>query len=109
MPLLYPFFSRVDGTSIFTEGIFENRFNVCDELKRKGACINVENNKVIINGCNNMISNELYPKDLRAAASLLIECIIDQKSELHNLYYLERGYDSIYKKLKKIGLKFELE
>jgi UDP-N-acetylglucosamine enolpyruvyl transferase len=56
-----------------------------------------------------MISNELYPKDLRAAASLLIECIIDQKSQLHNLYYLERGYDSIYKKLKKIGLKFELE
>lgn len=109
MPLLYPFFSRVDGISVFTEGIFENRFNVCDELKRKGACINVEKNKVIINGCSDMKSNQLYPKDLRAAASLLIECIIDQKSQLHNLYYLERGYDNIYKKLKKIGLKFELE
>jgi sodium/proline symporter len=77
--------------------------------KAKEQTADVENNKVIINGCSDMKSNELYPKDLRAAASLLIECIIDQKSELHNLYYLERGYDSIYKKLKKIGLKFELE
>ena len=108
MPLLYPLFSRVNGISNFKEGIFESRFNVCDELRKTKADIKIENNTVIINGKDEIIGSHLYAKDLRGAASLLIEGIINQSSTIYNLEYLERGYNNIYKNLKKIGLNFKL-
>ena len=109
MPLLYPLFTRVEGESIFTEGIFENRFGVCEELKKTNANIVVDNNRVIITGVKDKITTELYASDLRGAASLLIECIINQGGTLNNLKYLERGYCDIYNKLKRIGLFFKIE
>ena len=109
MPLLYPIFMRVKGLSIFTEGIFENRFSVCDELRKVNKNIIVENSKVSIMGDISNGEYNLYATDLRGAACLLIEGIINQSSTIHNLEYLERGYDSIYKKLEKIGLVFKLE
>ena len=109
LPLLYPLFTRVEGESIFTEGIFENRFGVCEELKKTNADITIENKRVIIKGHKKLVSNEFYAKDLRCAASLLIECIINQGGTINNLKYLERGYCDIYNKLKKIGLCFKIE
>lgn len=109
MPLLYPLFTRVEGESVFTEGIFENRFGVCEELRKTNANIVTENNKVFIVGKKDLLKSEFYAKDLRCAASLLIECIISQGGVINNLNFLERGYCDVYKKLKKIGLCFKIE
>jgi len=109
MPMLYPIFSRVEGDSIFTEEIFENRFSVCEELRKNGADISIDKNKITIKGKDKFTSGEFYSKDLRGAASLLIEGILNPNSDIYNLKYLERGYENIYKKLKKIGVKFEIE
>lgn len=109
MPLLYPVFCRVSGTTVFTEGIFEGRFRVCEELKKNGSQIAIDNNKVFITGTKDLIVNEYNANDLRGAASLLIECILNPGSSINNLHYLERGYDDVYNKLKKIGLNFKLE
>jgi UDP-N-acetylglucosamine 1-carboxyvinyltransferase len=109
MPLLYPVFCRVSGTSIFTEGIFDGRFKVCEELKKNSSQIVIDGSKVFITGSENLINNEYSATDLRGAASLLIECISNVGSSITNLHYLERGYDDIYNKLKKIGLNFKLE
>ena len=108
MPLMYPLFTRIDGVSKFTEGIFESRFTVCDELKKTNANIFVDKNSIIINGKNDIIGNDLYATDLRGAASLLIEGIINQNSTIYNLEYLERGYNNIYENLKKLGLNFKI-
>ena len=109
MPLLYPLFTRVEGESVFTEGVFENRFGVCEELRKTNANIVTENNKVFIVGKKDLLKSEFYAKDLRCAASLLIECIISQGGVINNLNFLERGYCDVYKKLKKIGLCFKIE
>lgn len=109
MPLLYPLFLRCNGLSTFTEGIFEGRMDVCEEFVKIGANINIEHKKVSINKTSKIEGGNLYAKDLRGAASLLIEGMINQNSTIHNLQYLERGYDNVYKKLKKIGLNFKLE
>jgi UDP-N-acetylglucosamine 1-carboxyvinyltransferase len=109
MPMLYPLFTRVEGESIFLEGIFENRFGVCDELRKTNANILIDNKRVIITGKKDISKTELYANDLRGAASLLIECIISQGGAINNLKYLERGYCDIYNKLKKIGLSFKIE
>ena len=109
MPMLYPLFTRVEGKNFFTEGIFENRFLVCEELRKTNANIVIDNKRVIITGKKDIITTELYANDLRGAAALLLECIINQGGTVHNLKYLERGYSDIYKKLKKIGLSFKTE
>lgn len=109
MPLMYPLFTRVDGVSVFKEEIFDERFMVCEELKKTGANIIIKNNMVYILGQGNLKGNNFFSTDLRCAASLLIECIINGNSTLYNLDYLERGYDLVYKKLKKIGLKYKIE
>lgn len=108
MPLLYPIFARVKGESTFKETIFENRFNVCDELIKSNANITYTENTIYISGVKNILSNIYYPQDLRAAAALLIEAIIDGKSTVCNLHFLERGYENIYLKLRKIGVKFQI-
>lgn len=109
MPLMYPLFTRVLGCSSFKEEIFTDRFLVCDELKKTNANIEIKNNTVFICGNDSLIGNEFYSTDLRCAASLLIECLINGNSTLHNLSYLERGYDDVYNKLRKIGAKFKIE
>lgn len=109
MPLLYPIFMRVPGQSSFREDIYEERFSVCEELKKTNADIKIDNKTIFINGKYLLKPSEFYPTDLRCAASLLIEGIINGNSVINNLNYLERGYDNIYKKLKKIGLKFKIK
>ena len=109
MPLLYPVFTNVDGTSIFTEGIFDGRFKVCEELSKCGCAIDIQDNKAYISGTDELKKVDYFAYDLRGAASLLIQCINSAESSLSNLSFLERGYDDIYNKLKKIGLNFKLE
>ena len=109
MPLLYPLFTRVLGCSTFKEGIFKERFMVCEELEKTGADISISDSIVKIVGKQNLRGAEFFPMDLRAAASLLIEASLNGNSTINNLEYLERGYDLIYKKLKRIGLKFKIE
>ena len=63
---------------------------------------------VIIQGGKDLIGNSFIAKDLRAAATLLIEAVINGDSTIENMYYLERGYEAIYQKLKQIGLEFNV-
>ena len=109
MPMLYPLYIKGNKTCVFTEGIFEGRFTVLDELKKTNANITYEKNKALITGCDNLVSANFMPNDLRAAASLLIASIIIPNSTIYNLEYLERGYENIYNKLKKIGLNFKID
>lgn len=108
MPIMYPLFTRAKGCSSFKEEIFCERFLVCDELKKTNADINVNNNTVFIKGKDDLVGNIFYATDLRCAASLLIEGLINGNSTLYNLDYLDRGYEDIYNKLNKIGANIEI-
>lgn len=108
MPLLYPLLIRASGLSVCKEEIFESRFKVCEELLKIGADIDIQKDIIFINGNNNLVGCDLYASDLRAAACLLVEAIFNGNSTVHNLHYLERGYSQIYKKLKKINIKYKL-
>ena len=108
MPLLYPLACWINGVSIFKEGIFENRFQVCHELKKVNKEIEIYEDIVKIRGGNNINGAVFNATDLRCAASLLIEGIFNQSSTIINLHYLERGYENIYYKLSKIGLRYDV-
>ena len=99
---------KANGKSIITESIFENRFMHVAELQRLGAKINIKNNKAIIEGKTNFIGAELMSSDLRASVALVLAAIVaNGKSVINRIYHLDRGYENIENKLKKIGVKIK--
>jgi UDP-N-acetylglucosamine 1-carboxyvinyltransferase len=99
---------KANGKSSITENIFENRFMHVAELRRLGAKINVKNNKAYIYGNTKFIGAELMSSDLRASVSLVLAAMVSKgKSIINRIYHLDRGYESIEHKLKKIGVKIK--
>tara|TARA_Y100000590_G_scaffold153223_1_gene175926 strand:- start:1928 stop:3187 length:1260 start_codon:yes stop_codon:yes gene_type:complete len=95
---------RSYGRSEIIEKIFENRFMHASELNRMGAKIKISGNKAIIQGNVVFKSAELMATDLRASVSLILAALSAKgKSIINRIYHLDRGYESIEKKLKKIG------
>ncbi len=98
--------SIVEGTSKITENIFENRFMHVPELKRLGADIKVENRTAIINGVKRLSGAEVKATDLRASAAMVLAGLIAEgRTRIYNIYHLDRGYEDIDLKLKKLGAK----
>ena len=99
---------KANGKSTITESIFENRFMHVAELQRLGAKIDIKNNKAIIEGKTNFIGAELMSSDLRASVALVLAAIVASgKSVINRIYHLDRGYENIENKLKKIGVKIK--
>ena len=95
-----------DGTSSITENIFENRFLHVGELQRLGANIQIKKNKAVIKGNTTFIGAELMSSDLRASVALVLAAMISNgKSSINRIYHLDRGYENLERKLKKIGVK----
>ncbi len=92
--------------SIISEEIFENRFMHVAELNRMGAKIKTKGNKAFIEGNTNFKSAELMATDLRASVSLILAALIAKgKTTINRIYHLDRGYEQIEKKLRKVGAK----
>ena len=99
---------RADGKSSITENIFENRFLHVGELQRLGANIQIKKNKAFIDGNTKFIGAELMSSDLRASVALVLAAIISNgKSSINRIYHLDRGYENLEIKLKKIGVKIK--
>ncbi len=97
---------KAKKNSIIKENIFENRFMHVAELNRMGAKISIDGNKAIIKGNINFASAELMATDLRASVSLILAALTARgKSIINRIYHLDRGYEDIEKKLRKIGAK----
>ena len=92
--------------SSISEQIFENRFMHVAELNRMGAKINTKGNKAIIEGNTIFKGAELMATDLRASVSLILAALTaKEKSIINRIYHLDRGYEEIEKKLRKVGAK----
>jgi UDP-N-acetylglucosamine 1-carboxyvinyltransferase len=93
-----------EGNSIITETIFENRFMHVPELTRMGANLNLEGNTLLCKGVECLTGANLMATDLRASASLVLAGLAAQgKTTIERVYHLDRGYETIEEKLKKIG------
>ena len=93
-----------NGTSIVTESIFESRFKYVDELTRMGAQIKVEGNTAIIDGVDHFTGTRIIAPDLRAGAALVIAALAAEgRSDIHDIRYIERGYEDFPEKLRALG------
>ncbi|MBD1173929.1 UDP-N-acetylglucosamine 1-carboxyvinyltransferase [Pelagibacterales bacterium SAG-MED01] len=97
---------KANKNSIIKEDIFENRFMHVAELNRMGAKISINSNKALVEGNTSFEAAELMATDLRASVSLILAALTAKgKSVINRIYHLDRGYENIEKKLKKIGAK----
>jgi len=97
---------RADKSSSIREDIFENRFMHVAELNRMGAQISIKGNKAFVNGNTTFAPAELMATDLRASVSLVLAALAAKgKSIINRIYHLDRGYEHIEKKLRKVGAK----
>lgn len=96
--------SIADGTSTITETIFENRFMHVPELQRMGADLKIEGNTVIVKGVDKLQSAPVMASDLRASACLVLAGLVAKGvTEIHRVYHIDRGYETIEKKLRRVG------
>ena len=97
---------KANKKSLIKEDIFENRFMHVSELNRMGAKILIKGNKALIEGNIKFTAAELMATDLRASVSLILAALITRgKSIINRIYHLDRGYENIEKKLKRVGAK----
>ena len=97
-----------EGTSTVTESIFENRFKYVDELTRMGADIQVEGNIAIIRGVSRYTGARVNAPDLRAGAALVIAGLVAEGiTVIDDIYYIERGYEELERKLRGVGAQIE--
>lgn len=96
------------GISIVTERIFESRFMHVSELARLGADIAIEGPNAIIKGGRPLSGAPIMASDLRASAALVIAGLVARGQTLvKRIYHLDRGYENIDEKLKKLGARIE--
>ncbi|OZI14025.1 UDP-N-acetylglucosamine 1-carboxyvinyltransferase [Sodalis-like symbiont of Philaenus spumarius] len=97
-----------DGTGVITETIFENRFMHVPELIRMGAHAEIESNTVICHGVEMLSGAQVMATDLRASASLVLAgCIAEGVTVVDCIYHIDRGYDCIEEKLRRMGANIE--
>ena len=93
-----------DSASVISENIFENRFMHVSELLRFGADITVDGRSATVKGVKKLSGAPVMATDLRASASLILAGLAaDQTTEISRIYHLDRGYESIEKKLAGLG------
>ena len=100
--------SIADGTSIINESIWESRFQYTNELNKMGAQITSQGKSAIFEGVEKLYGASVYSKDLRAGAALIIAGIIAEgRTEIYNLGHIDRGYENIEEKFRKLGANIE--
>ena len=104
-PQITTFLAISEGTSIVTDGVWDNRFRYVDQLIRMGATVQIEGKAAIITGVPQLHGAPVRADDLRAGAAMLIAGMCaDGQTVVENISQIERGYENIVEKLRGIGV-----
>jgi UDP-N-acetylglucosamine 1-carboxyvinyltransferase len=96
--------TQAEGTSIIEERLFENRFMHVSELQRMGADISLNGNVATVNGKSKLSGTDVMATDLRASSALVLAALVAEgTTDVHRIYHLDRGYDSLEQKLQNVG------
>lgn len=103
-PQITAVLSLAGGTSIVTEGVWENRFRYTEQLNLMGADIKIEGRAAVVKGVERLVGAPVAANDLRAGAALLIAGLAAQGvTEVENIEYIDRGYENVVEKLSALG------
>ncbi|WP_304546462.1 UDP-N-acetylglucosamine 1-carboxyvinyltransferase [Sulfurimonas microaerophilic] len=100
--------TQANGTSIIEERLFENRFMHVSELQRMGAEIDLNGHIATVNGKTALSGTDVMATDLRASSALVLAGLIAKgDTDIHRIYHLDRGYESLEEKLQEAGAKVQ--
>ena len=93
-----------NGTSVITEGIYDNRFKYVNELRKMGADIQVDGRIAIFEGGAQLTGAPVMACDLRAGAAMVIAGLCaNGVTEIEDIHFIERGYENFVGKLRALG------
>ena len=93
-----------EGTSVVTEGVWDNRYKYVNELRKMGAEIQVDGKIAVIEGVGTLTGAPVAACDLRAGAAMVIAGLVASgTTEIENVVYIDRGYEDIVGKLRSVG------
>ena len=93
-----------EGTSVITEGIYDNRYKYVNELRKMGADIQVDGRVAIIEGGVRLTGAPVMACDLRAGAAMVIAGLCAEgTTEVEEIHFIERGYEDFIGKLRSMG------
>jgi len=96
--------STAQGTSVIIETVFDNRYMHVNELRRMGACIKIDGRSAVVQGVEELSGARVRATDLRAGAALVLAGLTARgKTEVYDIYHLDRGYTDLDKKLRDLG------
>lgn len=100
--------SYVNGSSIITETVFENRFMHAQELVRMGANIKIDGRTAFIDGVDKLTGCQVRATDLRAGAAMILAGLVAEgETEIIDIYHIDRGYMNIEEKFRGLGVNIE--
>ncbi len=103
-PQIATLLAIAEGTSIVTEGVWDNRFRYVEQLIGMGAKIQVDGKMAVISGVEKLTSAPVKAVDLRAGAAMIIAGLMTQGiTEVENIIYIDRGYENVAEKFQKLG------
>lgn len=103
-PQMTALLALAQGTSIVTEGVWDNRFRYVDELRRMGARIQVDGKVAVVEGTESYKAAPVRAVDLRAGAAVLIAAMAAEGvTEIEDIEHIERGYEDIVEKMTGLG------
>lgn len=99
-----------NGKSIIEDKVFKSRFDLCNQLAKMGAKIQIEEGKATINGCKTLKGAKVLASDLRAGAALITAGLVAEGiTEISNAELIDRGYENIVGKLNKLGAEIKVK
>jgi UDP-N-acetylglucosamine 1-carboxyvinyltransferase len=99
-----------EGTSIVTENVFESRFAHVAELGRMGADVRIEGHQAVVRGVPGLEGAPVTAHDLRGGVALIIAALgADGDSVVHDIHHVERGYEDLPDKLRRLGAEVEVQ
>ncbi len=97
--------TQADGTSLIHDPLYEGRLRYVNELNKMGAnCLIADAHRAFIVGPTPLYGKEITSFDIRAGATLIIAGLMAKgKTIINNIYQVDRGYEKIEKRLRKLG------
>ena len=93
-----------NGTSVITEGVYDNRYKYMNELRKMGAEIQVDGRVAVIEGGKGLTGAQVQACDLRAGAAMVIAGMCASGTTVvEDIHYIERGYENFVGKLSALG------
>ncbi|MBQ9983630.1 MAG: UDP-N-acetylglucosamine 1-carboxyvinyltransferase [Lachnospiraceae bacterium] len=108
LPVLIAVLIQSEEDSVIEETIFENRFSIIGELRKMGASLTVDDNRVSVQGGKHLQGHTVLATDLRQGAALVVAGLLGKGyTTITNISYIQRGYEDIVRDLKALGVSIE--